>query len=229
MKSKTVGDVIKLMQQFDLDGPLSEEQWNDIIAQGDPKVDPFETDELIEYRIRKVERYIVTRFHRTGRSQGSSQIGEYENADTAYQVGYALAKREHQIQGWPIGDMRIRYPEDPKAADAVPVTEDEPLTLKAVSALYDTSDKVYFHLSSPDTLAEAYAKCISPAKCCVLTDEDFRHMAVSGDFANLFDPVSKFELLRDGRVGTILGVPVLTFMYAPEKRRGPTTNSYFLF
>lgn len=36
--------------------------------------------------------------------------GEYDNADVAYQVGYALCKAEHDRLGWPIDDERIKYP-----------------------------------------------------------------------------------------------------------------------
>lgn len=71
--------------------------------------------ELIEYRVRPVTRYIVTRFERSESvngmcSGGSSSLGEYENGDTAYAVGYALCKAEHERLGYPIGDERIQYP-----------------------------------------------------------------------------------------------------------------------
>lgn len=74
----------------------------------------------IEYRVKPVTRYIVTRFESSGDnlSVGSSQIGnEYDTADVAYQVGYAVCSLEHQRLGWDIGDERIRYPDDPTLAD----------------------------------------------------------------------------------------------------------------
>lgn len=65
----------------------------------------------IEYRVRPVTRYIVTRQefgeNHTGRN---TQHGEYDNADVAYEVGYALAKAEHDRLGYPPGDERIIYP-----------------------------------------------------------------------------------------------------------------------
>lgn len=77
--------------------------------------------ELIEYRVRPVTRYIVTRFeshdHPDGRSGGGSRpLGEFDSADTAYEVGYALCKAEHDRLGWPPGDERIQYPRDPRIA-----------------------------------------------------------------------------------------------------------------
>lgn len=49
---------------------------------------------------------------------GAEQIGnEYDTADVAYQVGYAVCAVEHQRLGWDIGDERIRYPDDPALAD----------------------------------------------------------------------------------------------------------------
>jgi hypothetical protein len=76
----------------------------------------------IEYRVRPVTRYIVTRFWSENggdlNGAGSSQHGEFDNADTAYQVGYALCAAEHERLGWPLSDERIRYPSHPAEATA---------------------------------------------------------------------------------------------------------------
>lgn len=73
----------------------------------------------IEYRVRPVTRYIVTRYEEestgiagqpiTGAS--STQYGEFDSHKEAYNVGYALCLAEHQRLGWPPGDERIRYPD----------------------------------------------------------------------------------------------------------------------
>nr|WP_029924411.1 hypothetical protein [Ochrobactrum sp. UNC390CL2Tsu3S39] len=65
----------------------------------------------IEYRVVPVTRYIVTRYHEEGRGAGCEHRGEFDNQQTAYDVGYALAKAEHDQLGWPVGDERITYPE----------------------------------------------------------------------------------------------------------------------
>lgn len=72
----------------------------------------------IEYRVRPITRYIVTRYerqdHENGKCSGSSSgHGEFDNEETAYQVAYALARAEHDRLGWPIGDERIQYPRHP--------------------------------------------------------------------------------------------------------------------
>lgn len=71
----------------------------------------------IEYRVVPVTRFIVTRHEREATDDGSqstagssSQRGEYDNAETAHAVGYALAKAEHEMNGWPPGDPRMTYP-----------------------------------------------------------------------------------------------------------------------
>jgi len=76
--------------------------------------------EKIEYRVRPVTRFIVTRYEQVyptmeDKSPGSSrQIGnEYANAETAYEVGYALCRAEHERLGYPPGDERICYPLHP--------------------------------------------------------------------------------------------------------------------
>jgi hypothetical protein len=70
--------------------------------------------EKIEYRVRPVTRFVVTRYHDTATSAGGVEtLGEYDNHEVAYQVGYALCKAEHDRLGYPPGDMRIMYPQTP--------------------------------------------------------------------------------------------------------------------
>lgn len=66
--------------------------------------------EKIEYRVRMVPRYIVTRYEETERTGGTSTKGEYDNSEVAFEVAYALCKSEHQALGWPPADERIQYP-----------------------------------------------------------------------------------------------------------------------
>jgi hypothetical protein len=66
--------------------------------------------EKIEYRVREIKRYIVTRFEDLGTTGGVTQHGEYLNEETAHEVAYALCRAEHERLGWPIGDARIQYP-----------------------------------------------------------------------------------------------------------------------
>lgn len=73
----------------------------------------------IEYRVRPVTRFIVTRYHGGVEHGCSGTRGEFDNADTAYEVAYALCNAEHCRLGWPLGDERIKYPQHPNMADAV--------------------------------------------------------------------------------------------------------------
>jgi hypothetical protein len=67
----------------------------------------------LEYRVKKVNRYIVTRFAQSeGQNVGSVENrGEYDNDEVAHEVAYALCKREHEVLGWDIGDQRVKYPQ----------------------------------------------------------------------------------------------------------------------
>jgi hypothetical protein len=69
----------------------------------------------IEYKIRPVTRYVVTRYDEqemvAGRfSGGCTTQGEYDNADLAYEVAYALAKEQARILNLPPGDMTVIFP-----------------------------------------------------------------------------------------------------------------------
>lgn len=65
---------------------------------------------MIEYRVRPITRYVVTRFESGENSVGSSTRGEYDNERTAYDVAYALCKAEHERLGFPLDSMEIIYP-----------------------------------------------------------------------------------------------------------------------
>lgn len=68
----------------------------------------------VEYRVRPVTRYIVTRWEgEEGRNGPASRVvsSEYDNERTAYEVAYALCRVEHERLGYPPGDMRIIYPD----------------------------------------------------------------------------------------------------------------------
>jgi hypothetical protein len=78
--------------------------------------------ELIEYRVRPVTRFIVTRYERNDKmgSVGGCGRGEYDNYDTAFEVAYALAKADHERKGWPLDDERIQYPQHDELGGATP-------------------------------------------------------------------------------------------------------------
>lgn len=75
----------------------------------------------IEYRVKPVTRYIITRFARDGTGAGVSTMGEYDNGNLAYQVAYALCSDEHKRLGLPVGDERISYPPHLESGDTLPV------------------------------------------------------------------------------------------------------------
>jgi hypothetical protein len=66
----------------------------------------------LEYRVKEVTRYIVTRFTQNeGQTERTVETrGEYDNDLVAHEVAYALCKNEHHALGWPFGDERIKYP-----------------------------------------------------------------------------------------------------------------------
>lgn len=72
----------------------------------------------IEYRVRPVTRYVVTRHHEdeSGRTGGTVSKGEFDNWAMAYEVAYALCKDEHERLGYPPADERIVYPMHPDRA-----------------------------------------------------------------------------------------------------------------
>lgn len=82
---------------------------------------------VIEYRVRPITRYIVTRFEgytddRTTESAGrSTQHGTFENGETAYHVAYALCRAEHEKAGTPPDDPAFQYPPIPDGVTVQPI------------------------------------------------------------------------------------------------------------
>ena len=74
----------------------------------------------VEYRVRPVTRYIITKYEEwSDRTPGVQTLGEYDNAEVAFEVGYALCKAEHDRLGWPVADERIQYPRHPNEQSSV--------------------------------------------------------------------------------------------------------------
>ena len=88
----------------------------------------------VEYRVRPVTRYIVTRYveyaldpSRPQMASGmSEQRGSFDNAEVAYHVAYALCKAEHDASGEEVGSMNFIYPEVLEGMDTrdVQITRD---------------------------------------------------------------------------------------------------------
>ena len=66
--------------------------------------------DTIEYRVRPVTRYVVTRYQSVDSCGSVETRGEFDNEQSAYDVAYALCKTDHERIGWPVGDDRVKYP-----------------------------------------------------------------------------------------------------------------------
>ena len=74
----------------------------------------------VEFKVRKVTKYIVTRYESDGRTGSSTQHGTHDSGETAYHVAYALCKAEHDRSGEPVGSMNFIYPDMPESNIASP-------------------------------------------------------------------------------------------------------------
>lgn len=54
----------------------------------------MKVERKVEYRVREVTRYVVTRYYESGKVRLSATRGEFENLDTAQRVAYALCRVE---------------------------------------------------------------------------------------------------------------------------------------
>lgn len=64
----------------------------------------------VEYRVRPITRYIVTRHVDTGNTGSTTERGQFDNYQTAYDVAYAMCKLEHDMEGSEPDDERFQYP-----------------------------------------------------------------------------------------------------------------------
>ena len=66
----------------------------------------------VQYQVRTVSRFVVTRYEESddARTGASETRGEYDNADVAFEVAYALCKSEHDASDEDVGSMNFIYP-----------------------------------------------------------------------------------------------------------------------
>ncbi len=74
----------------------------------------------IEYSVRPVTRFHVTRWHggtdANGRDCGGCDSkGEFDSEAAAYEVAYALCREEHRQAGTPPDDPNFQYPKRQEA------------------------------------------------------------------------------------------------------------------
>lgn len=74
--------------------------------------------QLIEWRVRPVTRYIITRFEQDDQLAGSQSFGTYDDHSTASTVAEALSDKDLADQGWAKNDPRMIRPS--------PIGEDQP-------------------------------------------------------------------------------------------------------
>lgn len=143
------------------------------ISADKPKIDEVQ---LIEYRVKPTQRFVVTRYQKTTAGSGVETIGEYPSSETAYAVGYALARQEHQKMGWPPADPRIQYPEDPSIAKADPV-EDKTQALDAKATAPGFESQVRALITPPQPMRffrvknGNIAQLLTPAKLSLVLEE----------------------------------------------------------
>lgn len=70
----------------------------------------------LEYRVRPITRYLVTRCMKSDDGRGGvEEKGRFDNPQIAYEVAYALCAHEHEALGYAPGDARVQYPEAPSS------------------------------------------------------------------------------------------------------------------
>lgn len=77
----------------------------------------------VEYRVRPVTRYVVTRYEECLNAGWLSTKGIYDNGEIAYQVAYALCQSEHNASGEPLGSENFVYPAIPDGVSVMPQAE----------------------------------------------------------------------------------------------------------
>lgn len=65
---------------------------------------------LVEYKVRPVERYVITRYEEDGASAACAERGEFSSPYIAQEVAFSLGKREQEALG---PDATVTYPEYP--------------------------------------------------------------------------------------------------------------------
>lgn len=78
---------------------------------------------MIQYKVKPITRYIVTRYQNGANTGSVTERGQFDSYDTAYDVAYAMCKLEHDMAGTGPDDADFQYPRHKSDEGATPCQE----------------------------------------------------------------------------------------------------------
>lgn len=104
-----------------------------------------------------------------------------------------------------------------EAMEAIFATEDKVLVGSLRAAVGHYNAPTYFtgafNQTILQTLREGVTDWLLPAQYLLLANDLISDIMVGNEFSNWFDPVSKWEIIKTGRIGNLLGLEIVTDGY----------------
>jgi len=136
-----------------------------------------------------------------------------------FSVDAYIVIEEGDIQGAPFDLLDAKYQD---GLIAMMVREDRILRDLMLAAAPLFNDRVFFGNFNPASLAQMQTQVSSwgaPAANLLIAYDLWQDIISNNDFVNWFDPVHQHELILEGRLGTLLGMQVLTDGFRYEQLR----------
>jgi hypothetical protein len=127
-----------------------------------------------------------------------------------FSVDAYIVIEEGDIQGAPFDLLDAKFQD---GLIAMMVREDRILRDLLLAAAPLFNDRVFFGNFNPASLAQMQNQVSSwgtPASNLLIAYDLWQDIIANNDFVNWFDPVHQHELILEGRLGTLLGMQVLT-------------------
>lgn len=127
-----------------------------------------------------------------------------------FSIDAYIVIEEADIQGAPFDLLDAKYQD---GLLATMVREDRILRDLMLTAAPLFNDRVFFGNFNPASLAQMQNQVSSwgaPAANLLIAFDLWQDIISNNDFVNWFDPVHQHELILEGRLGTLLGMQVLT-------------------
>jgi len=136
-----------------------------------------------------------------------------------FSIDAYIVIEEGDIQGAPFDLLDAKYQD---GLIAMMVREDRILRDLMLAAAPLFNDRVFFGNFNPASLAQMQNQVSSwgaPAANLLIAYDLWQDIISNNDFVNWFDPVHQHELILEGRLGTLLGMQVLTDGFRYEQLR----------
>jgi len=134
-----------------------------------------------------------------------------------------------ELASSPVDLLDEKYAE---GLEQIMVAEDRAFKVLSDKAASTSNEIVYFNTFTPAVFADLRQQIANwnlPVVAAVIASDIWNDIIASPDFSNWFDPVTKYNLILEGKLGSILGIELITDAFREERLRVLNPGEVYFF